>query len=131
MASGSAGARPQFERGVTEQAELGQDTDWCYGAFATNTPTGQAQAKGSTPGTALRPIDDNIKEWKALGAARLPTTDQGRNSAWLQLAGARGHADRMAAASRLDGELRLAEPKNSDSGYSPPAARIIRHAHPQ
>ena len=99
-----------------EQAELGQDPDWRYGAFVTNTTTGQVQYLDVRHRTQAH-VEDRIKELKACGANRLPSTSYARNSAWLALA---AHTVTLLAWLRLlalDGDLALAEP-----------ARYVRHA---
>ena len=71
-------------RAPGEQAELGQDAHWRYGAFATNTATGQVQWLDARHRTQAH-VEDKMKESKACGAERLPSKDYARNSAWLQL----------------------------------------------
>jgi len=117
----------RVERGTAEQAELGQDAVWRYGAFATNTPTGQTQWLDARHRTQAH-VEDNIKEWKAMGAARLPTADQARNSAWLQLAGLAVTLTAWLRHLARDGELKLAEPKKLRFRLFAAPARIIRHA---
>lgn len=97
-------------RPIGEQAPLGEDAAWRYGVFATNTTTGQVQYLDARHRTQAH-VEDRIKELKACGAARLPSTSYGRNSAWLQLA---AHAVTILSWLRLlalDGDLALAEPK--------------------
>lgn len=55
------------------QAELGANAHWRYGAFATNTATGQIQFLDARHRTQVH-VEDNIKDTKACGAARLPRT---------------------------------------------------------
>jgi hypothetical protein len=55
-----------------EQAELGQDANWRYGAFATNTATGQVQWLDARHRTQAH-VEDKMKESKACGAERLPS----------------------------------------------------------
>jgi hypothetical protein len=97
-------------RTPAEQAELGGDARWRYGAFVTNTATGQVQCLDARHRTQAH-VEDRIKELKACGATRLPSTSYARNSAWLQLA---AHAVTLLVWTRLlgmDGDLATAEPK--------------------
>ena len=117
----------RVRRSPGEQAELGGDSEWRYGAFATNTPEGQLQWLDARHRTQAH-VEDKIKEWKTLGARRLPTADDGRNAAWLHLAGI---AVALAAWLRhlaLDHDLRLAEPKKLRFRLFAAPARIIHHA---
>jgi len=68
-----------------EQAELSQDARWRYGAFAAATPAGRVQRLDARHRTQAH-VEDKTKQTKACGAARLPSKDHRRNSAWLQLA---------------------------------------------
>jgi len=114
-------------RAVGEQAELGQDPNWRYGAFATNTTTGQVQYLDARHRTQAH-VEDRIKELKACGANRLPSTSYARNSAWLHLA---GHAVTVLAWTRLlalDGDLAVAEPKALRFRLLAAPARYVRHA---
>ncbi|HEY5848249.1 MAG TPA: hypothetical protein VIT42_15795 [Microlunatus sp.] len=58
-------------RSATEQAPLGEDADWRYGAFATNTVGGQIQWLDARRRTQAH-VEDKIKELKAMGAEKLP-----------------------------------------------------------
>lgn len=114
-------------RAPGEQAQLGQDPDWRYGAFATNTPTGQVQYLDVRHRTQAH-VEDRIKELKACGGTRLPSTSYARNSAWLHLA---AHAVTVLAWLRLlalDGDLALAEPKTLRFRLFSAPARFVRHA---
>jgi hypothetical protein len=114
-------------RAPGEQAELGQDPNWRYGAFATNTTTGQVQYLDARHRTQAH-VEDRIKELKACGATRLPSTSYARNSAWLHLA---GHAVTVLAWLRLlalDGDLALAEPKTLRFRLLAAPARYVHHA---
>jgi len=114
-------------RAPGEQAELGQDPNWRYGAFATNTTTGQIQRLDARHRTQAH-VEDRIKELKACGATRLPSTSYARNSAWLQLA---GHAVTITSWLRLlalDGDLAVAEPKTLRFRLLAAPARYVRHA---
>jgi hypothetical protein len=57
-------------RAPGEQAELGGDANWRYGAFATNTTTGQVAWLDARHRTQAH-VEDKIKETKACGAERL------------------------------------------------------------
>jgi len=114
-------------RAPGEQAELGQDPNWRYGAFATNTPAGQVQHLDARHRTQAH-VEDRIKELKACGATRLPSTSYNRNSAWLHLA---GHAVTLTAWLRLlalEGDLAVAEPKALRFRLLAAPARYVRHA---
>ena len=114
-------------RAPGEQATLGQDPNWRYGAFATNTATGQVQYLDARHRTQAH-VEDRIKELKACGATRLPSTSYARNSAWLQLA---AHAVTVLSWLRLlalDGDLALAEPKALRFRLLAAPARYVRHA---
>jgi hypothetical protein len=114
-------------RGINEQAQLGEDATWRYGTFATNTPAGQAQWLDARHRTQAH-VEDNIKEWKAMGAERLPTADPGRNTAWLQLAALAVTLTAWLRHLALDGDLRLAEPKTLRFRLLAVPARIACHA---
>jgi hypothetical protein len=114
-------------RTPAEQAELGGDARWRYGAFVTNTPTGQVQYLDARHRTQAH-VEDRIKELKACGATRLPSTSYTRNSAWLQLS---AHAVTLLAWTRLlgmDGDLATAEPKTLRFRVLAAPARYARHA---
>jgi hypothetical protein len=114
-------------RTPAEQAELGGDARWRYGAFVTNTPTGQVQYLDARHRTQAH-VEDRIKELKACGATRLPSTSYARNSAWLQLS---AHAVTLLAWTRLlgmDGDLATAEPKTLRFRVLAAPARYARHA---
>ncbi len=114
-------------RAPGEQAQLGQDPNWRYGAFATNTKTGQVQYLDARHRTQAH-VEDRITELKACGATRLPSTSYARNSAWLQLA---AHAVTVLAWLRLlalDGDLAVAEPKTLRFRLLAAPARYVRHA---
>jgi len=72
-------------RPAGKQAKLGEDPDWEYGAFATNTATGQVQWLDARHRTQAH-VEDRVKQFKACGARNLPSIDYNRNAAWLQLA---------------------------------------------
>lgn len=114
-------------RAPGEQAQLGQDPNWRYGAFATNTSAGQVQYLDARHRTQAH-VEDRIKELKACGAARLPSTNYARNSAWLHLA---AHAVTVLSWLRLlalDDDLALAEPRTLRFRLLAAPARYVRHA---
>jgi len=118
-------------REPNEQAELDADAHWRYGAFATNTATGG-------PGTQVQWLDarhrtqahveDNIKDTKACGAARLPSKDYDRNSAWLQLTTIAVSLLAWLRLIALDGDLAKAEPKALRFRLLSAPARLVTHA---
>jgi len=114
-------------RGASEQAALGEDAAWRYGAFATNTTTGQIQWLDARHRTQAH-VEDKIKELKAMGAEKLPTADQGRNAAWLQLAALAVTSTAWLRHLALDGELKLAEPKTLRFRLLNIPAKIVHHA---
>ena len=93
-----------------EQVKLGEDPDWRYGAFATNTTGGQIQWLDARHRTQAH-VEDKIKELKACGAENLPSVDWDRNSAWLQLAALAVSLNAWLRHLALDGDLARAEPK--------------------
>jgi hypothetical protein len=114
-------------REVGEQAELGHDAHWRYGAFATNTTTGQIQFLDARHRTQAH-VEDQIKHLKACGAARLPSTDYDRNSAWLQLAALAVSLLAWLRLIALDGDLATAEPKALRFRLLSAPARLVHHA---
>ena len=114
-------------RSATEQAALGEDAEWRHGAFATNTVSGQIQWLDARHRTQTH-VEDKIKELKAMGAEKLPTADQGRNAAWLQLAALAVTLTAWLRHLALDGDLALAEPKTLRYRLLNIPARLVRHA---
>ncbi len=114
-------------RPAGEQAELGQDPNWRYGAFATNTAGGQVQWLDARHRTQAH-VEDRIKELKACGAERLPSTDYARNSAWLQLAALAATLTAWTRALALDLDLAKAETKTLRFRVYAVPARHVRHA---
>ena len=110
-----------------EQAELGQDAYWRYGAFATNTPTGQVQWLDARHRTQAH-VEDKMKEIKACGAARLPSKDYERNSAWLQLVTLAVSLLAWLRHVALDDDLSKAEPKMLRFRLLSAPARMVTHA---
>jgi len=70
-------------RPISKPARLGEHPDWEYGAFATNTPRGQAQFLDARHRTQAH-VEDRNKQFTACGARNLPSIDYDRNAAWLQ-----------------------------------------------
>src|SRR4051794_16569576 len=114
-------------RSASEQAALDEDAEWRHGAFATNTVGGQLQWLDARHRTQAH-VEDKIKELKATGAEKLPTADQGRNAAWLQLAALAVTVTAWLRHLALDGDLRLAEPKTLRFRLLAVPARIVQHA---
>lgn len=110
-----------------EQAELGQDANWRYGAFATNTAAGQVQWLDARHRTQAH-VEDKMKETKACGAERLPSKDYARNSAWLQLVTLAVSLLAWLRLIALDGELAKAEPKMLRFRLFSAPARLATHA---
>jgi hypothetical protein len=110
-----------------EQAELGGDAHWRYGAFATNTATGQVQWLDARHRTQAH-VEDNIKDTKACGAHRLPSKDYDRNSAWLQLVTLAVSLLAWLRLIALDGDLARAEPKALRFRLLSAPARLVSHA---
>lgn len=109
------------------QPALDEDPDWQYGAFVTNTIGGQLQWLDARHRTQAH-VEDNIKELKAMGAAKLPTADAGRNAAWLQLAALAVTLTAWLRHLALDGQLKRAEPKMLRFRLLAVPARYITHA---
>lgn len=63
-----------------------------------------------------------------MGAAKLPTADQDRNAAWLQLAALAVTLTAWLRHLALDGELAIAEPKTLRFRLFAVPARIAHHA---
>lgn len=114
-------------RTVAEQAPLGENAHWRYGAFVTNTIGDQTQWLDARHRTQAH-VEDNIKELKAMGAEKLPTADTGRNAVWLQLAAVAVTLTAWLRHLALDGELTTAEPKALRLRLLAVPARLVRHA---
>lgn len=120
LASWPAGMRViarRVPRTPAEQPELGGDARWRYGAFVTNTPTGQVQHLDARHRTQAH-VEDRIRELKACGAARLPES-YARNSAWLQLSAQAVTLLAWVRLLALDGDLATANPRPCGSGCWP------------
>jgi hypothetical protein len=114
-------------RPAGEQAKLGENPNWRYGAFATNTTTGQIQWLDARHRTQAH-VEDKVKELKAVGAQNLPSKDWDRNSAWLQLAGLAASLNAWLRHLALDGALARAEPKALRYRLLGAPARHVTHA---
>ena len=114
-------------RPAGQQAKLGEDPDWRYGAFATNTKAGQIQWLDARHRTQAH-VEDKIKELKACGAQNLPSIDWDRNSAWLQLAALAASLNAWLRHLALDGDLARAEPKALRYRLLGAPARHVTHA---
>lgn len=93
-----------------DAAKLGEDPNWRYGVFTTNTVAGQVQWLDARHRTQAH-IEDKMKEIKTCGAENLPSKDWDRNSAWLQLAALATSLNAWLRHISLDGDLARAEPK--------------------
>jgi hypothetical protein len=114
-------------RPAGEQPKLGEHPDWRYGAFSTNTRTGQLQRLDARHRTQAH-IEDKMKELKACGGENLPSIDWGRNSAWLQLAALACTLNAWLRHLALHGDLAKAEPKALRYRLLGAPARHVVHA---
>jgi hypothetical protein len=114
-------------RPVGEQPKLGEHPDWRYGAFTTNTATGQIQWLDARHRTQAH-IEDKMKELKACGAENLPSTDWHRNSAWLQLAALACTLNAWLRHLAFDDAMAKAEPKALRYRLLGAPARHVVHA---
>ncbi len=114
-------------RPATQPAKLGEDPNWRYGTFATNTTAGQTQWLDARHRTQAH-VEDKIKELKACGGQNLPSIDWDRNSAWLQLAALASSLNAWLRHLALDGELARAEPKALRFRLLGAPARLVTHA---
>ncbi len=114
-------------RPAGKPAKLGEDPDWEYGAFATNTPTGQIQFLDARHRTQAH-VEDRIKQLKACGARNLPSIDYDRNAAWLQLSALATSLTAWLRHLALDGDLAKAGTKTLRFRLLSAPARLITHA---
>ncbi len=114
-------------RPAGKPAKLGEDADWEYGAFATNTPTGQLQWLDARHRTQAH-VEDRVKQLKACGARNLPSIDYDRNAAWLQLAALATSLTAWLRHLALDGDLAKASTKTLRFRLLSAPARLITHA---
>jgi hypothetical protein len=114
-------------RAAGEQAELGEDADFRYGAFATNTPAGQVQWLDARHRTQAH-VEDKMKELKATGAEKLPSASWDRNHAWIQLAALAVTLTAWMRHLALTGDLAKAEPKALRFRLLAVPGRLVHHA---
>ncbi len=114
-------------RPAGKPAKLGEDADWEYGAFATNTPTGQIQWLDARHHTQAH-VEDRVKQLKACGARNLPSIDYDRNAAWLQLAALATSLTAWLRHLALDGALAKASTKTLRFRLLSAPARLVTHA---
>jgi hypothetical protein len=117
----------RLPRPAGAQAELGEDPRWRYGAFVTNTTTGQAQFLDARHRTQAHVEDDN-KDLKTCGGANLPSKNYARNSAWLLLAALAVTLTAWLRHIALDGDLAKAAPKTLRYRIFSAPARLVTHA---
>lgn len=114
-------------RPAGKPAKLGEHPDFEYGAFTTNTPTGQLQWLDARHRTQAH-VEDKMKEVKACGAETLPSKNYNRNSAWLQLAALACSVNAWLRHIGLDGDLAKAEPKALRYRLFGAPGRYVTHA---
>lgn len=73
-------------------------------------------------------VEDRIKETKANGGARLPSTDYARNTAWLQLAALAVTLGAWLRLIALEADLATASTKTLRFRIYSAPGRLIRHA---
>jgi hypothetical protein len=114
-------------RPAGKPAKLGEDPDWEYGAFTTNTPAGQIQWLDARHRTQAH-VEDRVKQFKACGARTLPSIDYDRNAAWLQLAALATTLTAWLRHLALDGDLANAATKTLRFRVLSAPARLVTHA---
>ena len=114
-------------RPLDKPTKLGEHPTWEYGAFVTNTPSGQIQFLDARHRTQAH-VEDRIKQFKACGARNLPSIDYDRNAAWLQLAALATSLTAWLRHLALDGELAKASTKTLRFRILSAPARLISHA---
>lgn len=114
-------------RAVGEQAELGDDPNWRYGAFATNTVMGQVQWLDARHRTQAH-VEDAVKELKNTGGRLLPMHDWAHNSAWLALAAIATSLTAWLRLAVLTGDLALALTPTLRYRIFAAPARLVHHA---
>lgn len=108
-------------------AKLGEHPDWEYGAVATNTAAGQIQHLEARHRTQAH-VEDRIKQFKACGAANLPSISYARNAAWCQLAALAVSLTAWLRHVALDGQLAKASTKTLRFRVLSAPGRLVRHA---
>ena len=106
-------------------AQLGQDVNFEYGAFATNTATGQLQHLDARHRTQAH-VEDGVKATKACGARNLPSKNYQRNAAWLQLAALAQALTCWLRLIALDGDVAKASVKTLRYRIYSAPARLVR-----
>lgn len=114
-------------RPLGKPAKLGENPEWEYGAFVTNTAVGQVQFLDARHRTQAH-VEDRMKQFKACGAANLPSIDYGRNAAWLQLAALATSLTAWLRHIALDGQLATAATKTLRFRVFSAPARLVTHA---
>jgi hypothetical protein len=114
-------------RPAGKPARFGEHPDWEYGAFVTNTPTGQVQFLDARHRTQAH-VEDRVKQFKACGARNLPSINYDRNAAWLQLAALATSLTARLRHLALDGELAKASTKTLRFRILSAPARLVAHA---
>jgi hypothetical protein len=114
-------------RPATKPAKLGEHPDWEYGAFVTNTASGQVQFLDARHRTQAH-VEDRMKQFKACDARNLPSIDYGRNTAWLQLAALATSLTAWLRHLALDDDLAKASTKTLRFRILSAPARLITHA---
>ena len=114
-------------RPATKPAKFGEHPDWEYGAFVTNTASGQIQFLDARHRTQAH-VEDRMKQLKACGARNLPSIDYGRNTAWLQLAALATSLTAWLRHLALDDELAKASTKTLRFRLLSAPARLVNHA---
>ena len=114
-------------RPVGKPAQLGQDPNFEYGAVATSTPGGQVQQLKARHRTQAH-VEDRIKQFKACGAANLPSISYQRNAAWAQLAALAVSLTAWLRHITLDGQLSKASTKTLRYRLLSAPGRLVRHA---
>jgi len=108
-------------------AKLGEDVDFEYGAFATNTATGQLQHLDARHRTQAH-VEDGVKQTKACGARNLPSKNYQRNAAWLQLAALAQALTCWLRLIALDGDLAKASIKTLRYRIFSAPARLVHRS---
>lgn len=114
-------------RPAGKPAQLGEHPDWEYGAVATNTPAGQVQQLKARHRTQAH-VEDRVKQFKACGAANLPSISYARNAGWTQLAALAVSLTAWLRHTALDGQLAKAATKTLRFRVLSAPGRLVRHA---
>ena len=108
-------------------AKFGEDLDYEYGAFATNTAGGQLQHLDARHRTQAH-VEDRVKQTKACGARNLPSVNYQRNAAWLALAALALTLTCWLRLIAFDGDLAAASTKTLRYRVLSAPARLVHHA---